>query len=148
MGIFDKVLGKKDQGPVSLDQREAFAAVCVASVAADGVIEREEVQRIVTNLVEKQLFRSHSLDDVLSLLNKVANLIQKRGPQPVLEAAAKALSPELRQTAFVMAADLVLADGVVEQKEKEFLEAFQKTLQIDDELALKAVEVMVVKNRG
>jgi tellurite resistance protein len=66
----------------------------------------------------------------------------------VLEAAAKALSPELRQTAFVLAADLVLADGVVEEKEKQFLEEFQKTLQIDPELAVKTVEVMVVKNRG
>ena len=148
MGIFDKVLGKTDQGPLSLDQREAFAAISVAAVAADGVIEREEAQHVITNLAEKKLFRNQNVNDLLSILQKMANLIQKRGVQPVLEAAARTLSPELRQTAFVLAADLVLADGVVEEKEKQFLEGFQKTLQIDSELAIKAVEIMVIKNRG
>jgi len=148
MGIFDKVLGKKEQGPLSLDQREAFAAISVAAVAADGIIEQEEAQQVIANLAEKRLFRGYDLNNILSVLQKMANHIQKRGPQPVLEAAAKALSPELRQTAFVLAADLVLADGVVEEKEKQFLEEFQKTLQIDAELAVKTVEVMVVKNRG
>jgi hypothetical protein len=36
----------------------------------------------------------------------------------------------------------------VEQEEKKFLEDFQKALVIKDELAVKIVEVMVVKNRG
>lgn len=47
-----------------------------------------------------------------------------------------------------MATDLVLADGEVDPKEKQFLEEFQKMLGIDDALALKIAEIMVIKNRG
>jgi tellurite resistance protein len=148
VGLFDKVLGKKEQGPLTLNEREAFAAAALAAVAADGVIERDEAQQLIGSLTEKRLFKGHSLDDLLSLLNKMANLIQKRGVQEVIEAASKTLPAELRETAFALAADLVLADGVVEQEEKKFLEDFQKALVIKDELAVKIVEVMVVKNRG
>ncbi len=148
MGLFDKVLGKKDQGPFALNEREAFAAVSVAAVAADGVIEQEEVQHIIFNLAEKKLFSGYDTNDLIGILNRMAEAIRKRGVAVVLEAACKALSAEMRQTAFVLAADLVLADGVVEDKEKEFLEGFQKTLQIDDTTALKVVEVMLMKNRG
>ena len=148
MGLFDKVLGKKDEGPLSLKQDEAFAAVCVMAVAADGVVENDEVRRIVMNLAGKKLFKGHRLDDLGNLLNDMAKQVQRRGTGPVMDAAKKSLPPELRETAFAMATDLVLADGDVDAKEKAFLEEFQKTLGIDDSLAVKIAEVIVIKNRG
>jgi len=44
--------------------------------------------------------------------------------------------------------DLVLADGVVEDAEKEFLDDLQKILNISGDQALTIVEVMIIKNRG
>ena len=146
MGLFDKVLGKKEEGPLTLNPREAFAAVAVAAVAADGVIEQSELQRLVGDLAEKKMFRNSN--DLGNTLNKVASLIQKRGAGPVVKAAGKALSGELKPTAFAMATDLLLADGEVDQEERKFLEDFQKTLGIDDATAMKIVEVMAIKNRG
>ena len=148
MGVFDRVLGKKEEGPITLNQQEAFVAVCVLAVAADGVVEDAEVRRIVTNLAEKKLFRGTRVNELGVLLNNSARLIQRQGPGPVIEAARKALSPELRETVFALSTDLILADGEVDPKEKRFLEEFQKTLGIDDATALKIAEVMVIKNRG
>lgn len=148
MGVFDKVLGKKDEGPLSLSQQEAFAAVCVLSVAADGVVEDDEIRRVVTNLAEKRLFRGTRINDLGNMLNNTAKLIQRRGAAPIMEAAKKSLPQDLRETAFALAADLVLSDGEVDKKEKDFLEEFQTALGLDEATAVKVVEVMIIKNRG
>ncbi|MBM3934470.1 MAG: Tellurite resistance protein TerB [SAR202 cluster bacterium] len=148
MGLFDKAFGKKEEGPINFSQQEAFSAVCLLAVSADGVVESDEVHRIITNLVEKRLFRGYNMDSLASILNNSAKLIQRRGAAPVMEAARKALSQDLRETAFVLATDLVLADGYVDPKEKAFLEEFHKSLGISDELAVKIAEVIVIKNRS
>ena len=54
----------------------------------------------------------------------------------------------MRDTAFAVAADLVLADGVVAETEKKFLEDLQKAMGVADDVALKVTEVLVIKNRG
>ena len=66
----------------------------------------------------------------------------------MIEAAKAALDRGHVETAFFIAADLVLADGVVEPEEKKFLEELQRTLQIDEATALKIVEVVLIKNRA
>lgn len=48
-------------------------------------------------------------------------LIENSGPWPVIRAPARKISARLRPTAFVVAADLVLADGKIERLEHEFL---------------------------
>ncbi|MBC7966318.1 MAG: hypothetical protein H7Z17_10390 [Fuerstia sp.] len=54
----------------------------------------------------------------------------------------------LRETAFANAVDIVLADGVVEQDEKDFMELVRTKLRIPKEQALEIVSVMVAKNKG
>lgn len=147
MGLFDKAFGK-DSGTVSLSKSEAFAAIGVAAVAADGDISQEEINRTVIDLATLKSFRKHDMRDMANTLNKVAGLIKKRGIAPVLQTAKAVLSKEELQSAFFVAADLVLADGIVEPEEKKFMEDLQNTLQIDEAIALKIVEVVVIKNQA
>jgi tellurite resistance protein len=42
----------------------------------------------------------------------------------------------------------VLADGTVEDEEKEFLDHLQQALELDRDVALNIVEVMIIKNKG
>ena len=122
--------------------------MCVLAIAADGVIQDDELRRVVTSLAEKRLFRGQRLEDLGRLLNTAAKNIQKRGPAVVMEAAKEGLPQDLRETAFAMATDLMFSDGEVDSKEQKFLEEFQKALGIKDDLVLKIAEVMQVKNRG
>jgi len=147
MGLFDKVLGK-ETGSVSLDKKEAFSAIAVAAIAADGEVSPEEVQRTAIDLMTLKLFRRSDLRDLANLLNKVAGLIKKRGTGPVIEAAKAALNKEELESAFFVAVDLVLADGIVEEDEKRFLEELQKTIQMDEATATKIVEVVLIKNKA
>lgn len=147
MGLFDKVLGK-DSGAIKLSKQEAFAAVAIATVAADGNISQEEIHRTVTNLISINLFRKYDIRDLGNILNKMGALIGRRGPAPVMEAVKETLSPEMLETAFFVAADLALADGIVEPEEKKFLEELQQTLKIDEATALKIIDVALIKNRA
>lgn len=145
MGLFDKVFGK-ETGAVSLSKQEAYGAIGVAAVAADGDISPEEIQRVAIDLATLRAFHKSDIKDLANVLNKVSGLIKKRGTGPVFEVIKTTLTKEEMQAAFFVAADLVLADGVVEQEEKDFLEDLQSTLQIDDATALKIVEVATIKN--
>ncbi|MSQ07814.1 MAG: Tellurite resistance protein TerB [Dehalococcoidia bacterium] len=149
MGLFDKVLGKdKGDGPITLDKNEAFAAVAVAAMASDGAISDEELQRAAMNLAAMSAFRDRGLRDMGATLNKVAGILKKRGAGTVMPAAKAALSKEQCEQAFFLAADLLLADGVVEKEERQFLEELRLALAVDEPMALKIVEVVVIKNRS
>lgn len=50
--------------------------------------------------------------------------------------------------AFFVAVDLVLADGVLEEAEKKFLERLQRTLELDDATVTKIIEVVLIKNHA
>lgn len=147
MGIFDKVLGK-ESGEIKLSKPEAFASVAVATIASDGNISSEELQRTVINLSTIQFFRKYDLKDLSNTLNKVAGILSRRGPAPLMEAVKATLNQEHLETAFFIAADLVLADGLVEAEEKKFLEELQHTLQINEATAMKIVDVALIKNRA
>ena len=49
---------------------------------------------------------------------------------------------------FLVAVDLVLAYGVVEEAEKKFLEELQRNLELDDATVTKIVEVVLIKNHA
>ncbi len=146
MGLFDKVLGK--DGEIKLDKKEAFGAVAVAAVASDGDVSPEEVQRIAIDLMTLKAFRKADLRDLANTLDKVAGLAKKRGIGPLLQAAKVALGPDELAAAFFVAVDLVLADGVVEENEKKFLEELQRTIGMDDATATKIAEVVLIKNKA
>jgi replication initiation and membrane attachment protein DnaB len=94
-----------------------------------------------------KLFRRSDPRDLASLLNKVAGLIKRRGTGPVLQAAKSPPTREELESPFFVAVDLVLADGIVEEDEKRFLEELQKTMQMDEGVATKIVDVVLIKNK-
>lgn len=145
MGLFDKVMGK-DGGAVTLSKAEAVSAIAVAAIAADGDVSPDELRRTVIDLATLRAFRRHDLRDLESTLNKVAGLLKRRGTGPVILAAKAALTKDEIGAGFFVAADLIFADGTVEPEEKKYLEELQKTLGVDEDLAIKIVEVVAAKN--
>ena len=73
---------------------------------------------------------------------------QEGGPEALVEKCAPAIPERLRETAFCNAVDIVLADGVVEDDEKELIEKLQAALEVEDDQAGLIVKVMIIKNRG
>lgn len=148
MTIFDRVLKReRENGPIVLSTPEAYAAVAVAAISADGNVSDDEANRTALNLATVNIFRTYELREMGDVLNRVALLIQRRGPSTVLKAAKDTLTSAQAESAFFLAADLTLSDGTFGQAEREFLEQLKNTLAVNDSTALKIVEVVVIKNR-
>ncbi len=146
MGLFDKVFGGSQ--PEKLNAQEAFTGILFATVAADGVISQEEMLSVVTILNRMKLYQGMNEKQMRAVLDKVMNILKKQGAAPIIAAAKETLDAPMKETAFAVAADLMLADGTVADEEKKLLEELQKALEIPDAQALKITEVLVIKNRG
>jgi uncharacterized membrane protein YebE (DUF533 family) len=131
---------------IELTSSEALTAISVLAVAADGQISEAERQTLAANHI--RLFSSYDGEHFQELFKKVLNLSRQYSPAEVFLAAKNALNPQLRATAFAIATDLVLVDGIFTQEEKDFLVELSEALDISDELGKKIIEVMTIKNCG
>ena len=148
MGIFDKVLGMKEAEKAKLSKEEAFAAVALAAVAADGYISEEEGRGIITGLARMKLFENYNPNKMGSMFNKLIGIIKNQGIESLITLSKETLPQEIRETAFAVATDLALADGTLDKSEKDILTKIQQTLEVPEETAIKIIEVMLIKNKG
>jgi tellurite resistance protein len=146
MGLFDKFGSKEEKAKLS--KEEAFAAVSLVSVAADGVITEEEARGLFVQLYRMKMFSGYSDNQMSSMLNKLINIIKKQGLEALVIMSKESLPENLKDTAFAVATDLALADGEIAEEEKKLLTKIQQSLGIPEEEAVKIIEVMMIKNRG
>ncbi|MEW4489315.1 tellurite resistance TerB family protein [Thalassoglobus sp. JC818] len=147
MGIFDSLFGGMEGGG-KLTSQEAFAGILLGASACDGHIADDEVQGLVTALIRMKLYERMNEKQFNSMLNKLHGVIKKKGVDFLIEGCAAGLPDGLGNTAFANACDIVLADGVVEEDEKKFIENLRRSLKIDSGDAKLIAEIMIVKNKG
>jgi tellurite resistance protein len=147
MGIFDKVFGGVEGGQ-AFGPHEGFAGVLLGASACDGHIADEELQSLFTMLGRMKMFQRYSDKQWNTLKNRLLGVLKRKGVEKLLEQSTEALPPELKETVFANACDIILADGVVEDDEKEFIHDLQTKLGIADNKAHTIAQVMVIKNKG
>jgi tellurite resistance protein len=131
-----------------LSRHEAFAGILLAASAADGEIADEELDSLCTTICRMRMFSSWSADRLVEALKRLLGMICDDGVEAVLARCVRSLPSELHRTAFINACDLVMADGVVEEEEKEYINRLWKALGINAEEAKTIAQVIVLKNRG
>ncbi len=147
MGMFDNMFDSKAP-PKELRPADAFVGILMCATACDRRIADAEAADLFSITDRMQLFKGLSDDDWDAMIQHLGNRLERSGLESTLDACAAALPEEMRDCAFANACDLILADGVVEEEEKEFLEMLQKKLAIDGDAAVGIVEVMMIKNKG
>ena len=147
MGLFDNLFqgteASKDFGP-----HEGFAGILLAASACDGHIADDEVQSLFTSLGRMKMYQRYTEKNWSQLINRLLGILKRKGVDELVERSVEAVPSELRRTAFANACDIVLADGVVEDDEKDFLDKLQDELEIEEDDAVSIVRVMVIKNKG
>lgn len=128
--------------------QEGFAGVLLCASACDGHIADEEGQSLMGILQQKKLFERLTPQQASGMMDRLMGELKRGGPEGLIKKSFPAVPPELRECAFANAVDIVLADGVVEQEEKEFIDELQGNLEIDAKRAKTIVQVMVYKNHG
>jgi uncharacterized tellurite resistance protein B-like protein len=148
MGLFDKVFGVQSQTQETFNPAEAFAAICLSAIASDGYLADEELDGLINSINRMQLFKSYPRDVMRRMFDKLFGILRRQGADALFNGAKGSLPFELRESAFAVATDLILADGVVTEQEQDFLNQLYRALEINETMALKIVEVMMLKNRG
>lgn len=147
MSLFDRASGSQGGIQNALNPAEAFAAIAVIAVASDGNLSSEQAENICSALSHLKLFNSYDQDSMLSMLNIVSGIIRHEGVNNLFDSAKDSLSEDLREAAFAVATDLVLADGILAE-EQDFLCELYQALHIQSDVGQKIIEVMFIKNRG
>lgn len=149
MSLFDDVLGEDmSLSPQAFGPQEGFAGTLLAAGACDGHIAEEEVGSLVTTLGRMKMYSNLAGNRFGSMMDRLMGILRRSGPEKLIELSVPAVPPELRETVFANACDIVLADGVVEDDEKQFIDNLMIKLEIDRARAKTIIQVMVFKNQG
>jgi uncharacterized tellurite resistance protein B-like protein len=148
MSIVDKALQHAAAPATPVTVQEAIASLLVAAITVDGEINLDEAVRIRGVLDTSHLLRQAGDGSVDALANRAIALLTEHGLPAVLTGCAKVIPSDLRPTVFALAADLALADGRMRDREKLFIDELQAVLQIDEDTAVKIVDVLLIKNRA
>lgn len=147
MGLFDSLFGGMESAK-KLSPQQAFAGILLAASACDGHISDTEADNLMTAVGRMRLFQRVSDKEFSQVMNKLMGILKKQGPDGLIDGCCAALPKELANAAFANACNLVLADGVVDTDEKEFIERLREKLGLDNNVAKAIAQVMVIKNKG
>lgn len=127
---------------------EAFAGVAMCAAFADGVIESEEDDRFADALSKLPCLASVTDEELQAAFVRADSVARRDGERALLATAARAVPPRLRETAFFLGADIVLADGEVAREEQAFLDELRAALGVDESVARRIVDVVCIRNRA
>jgi tellurite resistance protein len=125
---------------------EALIALFIGAMDANDHVSREELARAHHLIWSTKRFRQKSGETVDRLIDRMKTLLEEGEPAAVMEAAAKAIPAKLRPSAFAIVADLLLADGRIDARERKFLRRLASDFNIRARVASQIVDAMLVKN--
>lgn len=145
MGLLGKFLGTAPAKKPTDDVLLLHAIMCMA--AADGMIEDAEDEMIRNYANTLPEFRDMDGQDFAKCFEASAKIAHKfnRDMKSSLQVLNEIQSDAVRKKAFVLAVDIAMSSGDVDENEEEMLEAMQRILKIDDDLAKKCIEVIALK---
>lgn len=149
MGLFDKLFSSnppatRKDGYTPLSDYEAWVAILYACISIDGETSDVEIDGMMRLLIFKNKF---SNIDIVPFYKNAMLAKHEFGPQHIIDNSAPVVKDEDRPTVLALAAELVLSDGIITNKEKELLEYVILKLNIDEALASKIIEVTLIKNK-
>ena len=141
-------LSKKTEKEAAVYQIETFenlnvqeALTIIAVFAAQMVPDHcEEDVRRIGAIAENHPEFVETKENILKRINKFANPMLAADDQlKAVEIAKDVLTPELRKTAFELAAEIALPDKVLNDEKKAVLDTLETNLSIDSEFAQKTI---------
>jgi tellurite resistance protein len=145
MGLLGKFLGTTPTKKPTDDVLLLHSIFCMAG--ADGTIEQAEhemIRNYANTLPEFRDMDGAEFDKCLDAARKIV-VKYNRDMKSSLQALNEIQSDAVRKKAFVLAVDIAMSSGDVDQAEEEMLEAMQRILKIDDDLAKRTVDIIGLK---
>ena len=133
MSLLDKVFEVYNGLRVLFSQPEAMAAIAVCAIASGGYLLKQETEGVIVLLSQMDMFKGHSEKQITSMLNRLLNILREKGINNLIAIANDSLYSENKETAFILATNIILVDGVLSAKEQGFLTNLYQVLEISPE---------------
>lgn len=142
MGLLSKLTGKTTPSKKPTDDVLLIHAMLLMA-GADGAIEDGEFELVEGFMATLPEFEGKEFGDLLEQAQKI---VRRFGN---LRESVKALTdlstPAVRTKCYVLAADIAMSSGDVDENEDALLETMQRILNVDDDTATKVLEVLSLK---
>jgi uncharacterized tellurite resistance protein B-like protein len=121
--------------------------IVVGAVKADGQVSREEVIRLRSMCALSPVFMANTGEQDGAVISFADNVTTQLGDEAIAR-AIEVLTPELRETAFAFACDMILADGVLGRDEEVYITKLASKCAIPDETGKAIIYTTIVRNRS
>lgn len=142
MGIFSR-LGKGDTEKKASDDVLLVLGMFMM-LGADGMVENGEIAMIESYFNTLPEFRGKDFQTLIVESQKIFNRYGGNSRNAV-NALKDIKSDAVRKKCFVVATDIALSSGDVDEAEDQLLEAMQRILEVNDDLARQTIEVLQLK---
>lgn len=127
------------------DEAEACAAVLMACLRSNELDSDEENAAFYTTINSRNIFKGR---DAQALIRSAVDYYREAGgPAALIDAAMGAIRTQTRLPLFCHCLDVILSDGVVTPQEHKIFQYLKRQFKVDDDLADKTLEILVMKNQ-
>jgi len=124
----------------TLNTQSALIFVMVTMSASDSGIGDDELRTIGRIVESLPVFKGVDRDALVAAAQNCVSMLEPEdGLDAVLGLVKQALTPALRETAYALACEVAVADGLLEQEELRLLEMIRDELEVD-RLAAAGIE--------
>jgi hypothetical protein len=123
---------------------EAFLAVALAAVSWDGTLTAAGTRALRHAIDYRTPYRQMGDAKVALLINTLLSGLRERGAQHLMLDAARSLDPDLRRSAYAVAAEIMRSDGPLQADEQNILSTLAATLELPEADTSPMLEVMEV----
>jgi len=127
------------------DEAEACAAVLFACRRADEIDGAGGNASFLATLKTRNIFIGTDPQQLIELAGRYFE--QAGSPAALINVAIGAIREQTRLPLFYQCLDIMLADGVVTPQEDKVFQYLKGKFHVEDEVAFKALEVLLIKNQ-
>ena len=145
--MVDKTRNVDPRRKQKLDVDQALIALFIGAMNANKDVARDELARAHHLIWSTRRFRRKSGETVRRLIDRMKRLLEDEDAATVMQRAARVVPAKLRPPAFAVVADLLLADGRIDARERRFLRQLAVDFHMPIRVATNVVDALLVKNR-
>ena len=144
MGLFDKKYKPSTTTYTPANEQEAWLAIMHACIAVDEEVADEELEELSETLACKPLFEGHHIREYYrTVLLAHAEI----GSKALIDSSVDKVVPANRPDLFAASIELLLADGILADKEQELIRYLASALDLEEGLANKIVASLLAQKK-
>lgn len=145
MGLFDRNYSPDHLHYSPANEQEAWLAIMHACIAVDEDVAEAELEELSETLVDKPLFEGH---DIRALYRSVLVAHARIGSKQLIDASADKVAGKHKAGLFAACMELLLADGILADKEQELIRYLWSALDLEEHIADNIIHNILARHEA